>query len=226
MSGTETGNTYVTDIINGNNAVFQGSAPTWSTPGPYAGSSSLSFVNGGSELAKVTNAAVLTPTGNTITMMGWHLARSGNDYTQTSNKIVHGAFTKDVSGGITNPPWWMGIDASGATGTTAGIKWAVSVTLSDNTFVIARTSGTTNFALDTWTHIAGTYDGSTLTLYVNGQLISTASLNGSGKTIASTTGALWFGQQKNGQSPPRVYWGQLADFTIDDVVLPQYAAEN
>jgi hypothetical protein len=68
-----------------------------------------------------------------------------------------------------------------------------------------------------------TYDGATLTLFINGNLISTAALNGSGKTIASTTGALWFGQQKSGQSPTRFYWGQVCDFTIDDVVLPQFA---
>ena len=223
MASTDTGNSYATDIINGNNAVFQGSAPTWSTPGPYSGSSSLSFANAGTQLAKVTNASVLTPTGNTITVMGWCLARSGTDYTNATYKALHGAFTKDVSGAITNAPFWIGIDATGATGTTAGIKWAFGVTLSDNSSATARTNGTTNFALDTWTHVAGTYDGATLTLYINGQLISTAALAGAAKTIGSTTGSLWIGQQKNGQSPTRYWYGQVCDCTIDDVALPQFA---
>jgi hypothetical protein len=38
--------------------------------------------------------------------------------------------------------------------------------------------GTSNIPLNTWTHIAGTYDGSNLRLYVNGVLVKTTAHSG------------------------------------------------
>jgi glucose/arabinose dehydrogenase/PKD repeat protein len=53
-----------------------------------------------------------------------------------------------------------------------------------------RAFGTSALPVNTWTHLAATYDGSALKLYVNG--VQVASISGSG-TIATSTGALGIG---------------------------------
>ena len=58
---------------------------------------------------------------------------------------------------------------------------------------------------DTWTHIAATYDGSMLRLYVNGQLANASA--GAGSIVASTRD-LWLG---------RAPWGEGFAGTLDDV---------
>nr|MDP9491685.1 PQQ-dependent sugar dehydrogenase [Actinomycetota bacterium] len=55
---------------------------------------------------------------------------------------------------------------------------------------VKAANGTTQLALNTWSHLAGTYDGATLRLYVNG--IQAGSLATTGQ-IAVSTGDLWIG---------------------------------
>ncbi|HEX5474931.1 MAG TPA: LamG-like jellyroll fold domain-containing protein [Vicinamibacterales bacterium] len=66
--------------------------------------------------------------------------------------------------------------------------------------------GTAAVALNTWTHLAVTYDGSALRFYTNGVLVRTATGIAS---IASTTGALRIG----GDSA----WGEYFQGLLDDV---------
>jgi hypothetical protein len=61
-------------------------------------------------------------------------------------------------------------------------------------------------ALDTWTHVAGTFDGQSLRVYVNGTLIRTAPVGGS---ILASDGALGIG----GNS----IWGEWFEGLIDEV---------
>ena len=61
-------------------------------------------------------------------------------------------------------------------------------------------------ALNTWTHLAMTYDGASIRLYVNGALVSTRAAAGS---IAGTGGAVRIG----GNS----VWGEYFSGTIDEV---------
>jgi hypothetical protein len=69
-------------------------------------------------------------------------------------------------------------------------------------------SGTAGVALDTWTHLASTYDGATLRLYVNGTQVATRAITGS---IRASTGALRIGGNN--------VWGEWFAGLIDEVRL-------
>jgi hypothetical protein len=82
-----------------------------------------------------------------------------------------------------------------------------------------NTSGTTytacraeNLPLNTWTALAGTYNGSTLTLYVNGVAVSTAPASG---TVATSTGTLQVGASQYGEYFP----GGLDDVRVYNAAL-------
>ena len=70
----------------------------------------------------------------------------------------------------------------------------------------AEASGTTALAVNTWTHLAATYDGSALRLYVNGNLTRTTAKTGA---ITASTGALTIG------SDP--FYGQYFAGLIDEI---------
>jgi hypothetical protein len=67
-------------------------------------------------------------------------------------------------------------------------------------------AGSSQLPLDTWTHLAGTYDGSTVRLYVNGGLVSSRAVSGN---ILTSSGALRLG----GNS----IWGEYFQGLIDEV---------
>jgi hypothetical protein len=67
-------------------------------------------------------------------------------------------------------------------------------------------TGPTAPALNTWTHLAATYDTTTIRLYVNGTQVATAARTGA---LTSSTGALRLGG--NG------LWGEWFAGQLDDV---------
>jgi uncharacterized protein DUF4082/concanavalin A-like lectin/glucanase superfamily protein/Big-like domain-containing protein/galactose oxidase-like protein/Kelch motif protein len=67
-------------------------------------------------------------------------------------------------------------------------------------------AGSSQLPLDTWTHLAGTYDGSTVRLYVNAGLVSSRAVSGN---ILTSSGALRLG----GNS----IWGEYFQGLIDEV---------
>jgi hypothetical protein len=66
--------------------------------------------------------------------------------------------------------------------------------------------GTTQIPLNLWTHLAATYDGTTLRLYVNGVLVNSRSASG---PLIVSTGTLRIG----GNSA----WGEFFQGRIDEV---------
>jgi hypothetical protein len=66
--------------------------------------------------------------------------------------------------------------------------------------------GSAGLALNVWSHLAATYDGSSLRLYVNGALVSTTAVTGS---MVASTGVLRLG----GNS----VWGEWFTGVIDEV---------
>jgi len=66
--------------------------------------------------------------------------------------------------------------------------------------------GTTPIRLNTWTHLAATYDGATLNLYVNGVLVGSRVVSGS---ILTSAGALRIGGNST--------WGEFFSGRIDEV---------
>jgi hypothetical protein len=71
---------------------------------------------------------------------------------------------------------------------------------------IRTVNGTTQLPLNTWTHLAGTYDGATLRLYVNGNQMASQVVTGA---MLTSTGALRVG----GNS----IWGEFFQGRIDEV---------
>jgi hypothetical protein len=70
------------------------------------------------------------------------------------------------------------------------------------------TRGTAAAAVNTWTHIAATYDGATLRLYVNGTQVSTRTLSGN---VVASTGVLRIGGN--------TVWSEYFQGSIDEVRL-------
>jgi hypothetical protein len=66
--------------------------------------------------------------------------------------------------------------------------------------------GTTQLPVNNWSHVAATYNGSTLRLYVNGQQVGSRSISGS---LLTSTGALKVG----GNS----IWGEYFEGRIDEI---------
>jgi hypothetical protein len=76
--------------------------------------------------------------------------------------------------------------------------------------------GTSNLAANTWTHLAATYDGTTLRLYVNGTQVSSVARSGA---IATSNGVLSIGASpggSHGRGADPLY-GQFFEGRIDDV---------
>ncbi len=74
------------------------------------------------------------------------------------------------------------------------------------TTTTAETRGTASLPTGTWSHLAATYDGTTLRLYVNGTQVSSRALSGS---IGVTSGALRIGGN--------LIWGEYFKGLIDEV---------
>jgi len=181
----ENSGSIATDVADGNNGTILGA--TW---GQGISESCLQF-NGTSSYVKVPKAANLNFT-TALTIMAW----AKTEENKTAKLVQKG----DWDGyGLTQDKWngWQGgIRLSNATGQS--LEWGDGIPL-----------------LNTWYHIAMTYDGSSLKLYVNGQLKNSKPVTG---TLFVNSRDLSFGSDNGAQ---KFFKGSLDEIKIFGAALTQ-----
>jgi hypothetical protein len=162
---------------NGNNGTISGA--TWTAAGKYG--NALSFNGFNSRVTVPDSAALHVTTGMTLEAWVYPTATSSawRDVIEKGNDNYYLMATAQVAGGLP---------------ATSG-TWAEP-----------PLCGTSILLVNIWSHLASTYDGVTLRLYVNGAQVATKSVSGS---IRVTADALTFG------SDP--FYGQYLSGRIDDI---------
>ena len=171
---------------NGNNGTI--SSATWSTAGKYG--NALAF-NGTSARITINDSTSLHLT-TTMTLEAW------------VNPSTVNAAWRDVI--------YKGNDNYYLEGTSDRVFPAVGGTFGAAN---ANVFGTTSLAVNTWTHLAATYDGATLRLYVNGTQVSSSARTGN---LATSTNPLQIGGDSlYGQN----FSGMIDEVRIYNVALTQ-----
>ena len=170
----DTGTTTADASGNANAGTISGA--TWTTSGRFG--NALSF-NGTSSMVTVNDAASLDLTAG-MTLEAWvyptKLSTSWTDIIFKSGDVYFLMGTTPTS---------QFPDVGGA-------------------FTANNVYGTSTLPLNTWSHLAGTYDGTTLTFYLNGTQVATGTVSAA---IPTSTGPLSIG----GDSTSGQYWTGLND---------------
>jgi hypothetical protein len=174
FSFSEGSGTTVSDLSgNGNTGTLANA--TWTSAGKYG--NALSF-NGTNALITINDSPSLDlTTGMTLeawvkpsaTAQGWSAAIVKEQQNDPANDIGYALYTAD---GASQPPAVHGLFGSGP----GADKYAV---------------GGSTLTLNTWTHLAGVFNGTQLLLYVNGNLTATRTTNSS--VMTPTSGVLRIG---------------------------------
>jgi chitodextrinase len=169
---------------SGNGNVGTIANATWTNAGKYG--KALSF-NGTNARVNINDANSLDLT-NAMTLEAWVRPTALSGY--------RSVILKERSGGLS-----YSLYAANSSASPSAPGTFVNVGGSD-----FGATTPTQLALNTWTHLAGTYDGSNLRLYINGALVSTQAVSG---TMIVSGNALRIG----GNS----VWGEYFNGTIDEV---------
>ncbi len=168
--GFEEGSGTTLNDLSGNGNTGTATGATWTT-GEFG--NALSF-NGSSSMVSINDAASLDLTSG-MTLEAWVYPTS---LSSTWSDVIFKS--GDVYFLMGSTPTSQFPDVGGS-------------------FTANNSYGTAALAINTWSHLAGTYDGTTLKLYLNGNLVSSVSVSG---TIPTSTGALSIG----GDSGSGQYW--------------------
>ena len=146
----------------------------------------------------IADSATISPTGS-MSVSLWAKP-------SVINGSLRGIISKDVSSGISNAPYEIALDPSNR------FYWR-TVNASNATSVSVVCTQVTVVA-GTWYHIAVTFNGATMRIFVNNQqCTNTASATG----IADTAGPLRFGQQKD--TYDRWFGGNIDDVRLYNKAL-------
>jgi RHS repeat-associated protein len=181
--------TVVTDRTGTNNTATANGAMAWNTTGKTNGSLTYDGVD---DRVGVPDANSLDLT-NSLTVEAWVYPTAGT----TQRTVIEKEAAGSLSYGLIH-------DGNG--------RPVARVLLGTNTRSV---TSSTALALNTWTHLVMTYDGTTLTLYVNG-VATTGNFSG---TITASTGAMSIGG--NTVRANEWFTGRIDDVRIYNTVRTQ-----
>jgi hypothetical protein len=175
--------TVINDLSGNSNtgSIFQA---LWNPSGKFG--SALSF-DGSNDYVSVPDANSLDLT-NRMTLEAW-VRPTGSSAWQTimlkenGSELAYAMYSRENTN---RPSGWVRINPT--TGSSTSV------------------TGTTGLALNAWTHLATTYDGTNMRMYVNGTLVGTKARTG---TMYNSTGPLKFGGN--------AVWGEFFTGQIDEV---------
>jgi hypothetical protein len=179
---------------NGATTIAYGNSVTLSAP---AVGNALTF-NGSSNYVSIPSNINNAITGNNITIEGWFYITSTFNLTGLVTEALGN--NNNVKFGITS-----GL-VSGAQKIYAGFV---------NGGTATSVTSSANLPLNTWTHIAATYDGASLNVYVNGSLTGTVS-NSNG--LPSGADEWYFGKAATGNN---LFPGTMDEIRIWNVARSQ-----
>ncbi len=157
--------------------------------------------NGSNQCVLVPNSATLQP--QTLSVDAWVYPRTVGTFNDSLGSVI---FTKD-RGSVSGAPVSYALLGPGNTGRfTANIQFTDSTTM--------NLQSTNTYAFNQWYHVAMTWSGDTLNLYVNGNLAASASTFVP-KTIIYTNDSAAIGRHS--------FVARSSDSVIDEVTLTSRA---
>lgn len=175
------GSTVADQSGNGNSgSIFQA---TWYTAGKFG--KALSF-DGSNDYVSVPDSNSLDV--NRLTMEAWVRPTANSGWRtvlmkENGNEMAYGMYACESSN---RPSGWVRPNPTSGSSKSA--------------------AGTSGLPLNTWSHLATTYDSSSLKLYVNGNLVRTVAVNGN---LYTSTNPLKFGGN--------AVWGEYFAGQIDEI---------
>jgi len=166
---------------NGNNGAAYNGA-TFSTEG-RVGSRSGSF-DGVNDYVSIPNSSTLNP-ADQITVAAWYKPQSFSG--SGTDPIIDKAYTSHAS-----PYYQYHLGVTGDQYTSSPAKFIFNVAAGGVSYSVSTPQGF--WTPGYWYHIVGTYDGTTVKLHVNGELVSSVSASGQMVNYGS---AVYIGRFKN-----------------------------
>jgi hypothetical protein len=196
----ESSGTTAVDGVRGRHGTYAG-APTLGAAGALNGDADTSVTfNGSSQYVSVPYDSALNPAQ--FTVEAWAKPTGGSQYRSLLSSM------EDAGGGASWRGYWLGINPSN--------KWEAEVSQSGGPVTALTSPGTVSTS--TWTHLCLTYDGTTMTFYVDGVLVgsqTTSYRQVSGVPLAIATGLY------NGSTASELFPGSVDEVTVYGSALSQ-----
>jgi Concanavalin A-like lectin/glucanases superfamily len=187
------------DSQGSNNGALIGAGTTF--PAGEVGKA-FSFSGGG--YVSVNNSASLNPTA-AMTIDTWVKTTNASLEASMVNKFQHN------NGTSSDDSYYLGINPGGGAGK---VRWQLQTSAGDPIL----DSPVLNIFDGQFHHVAGTYDGTSMVIYVDGQVVASRSASG---TIQATTTPVYLAAAMDHGSTARYFVGQLDEIEIFNRALTQ-----